>query len=123
MAKKKSSFYHTRFNKVGINQEIAAQVLRVTVDDIAKWDDEGNHIAELALTYWDKKYVAFEGWNGFYFSRGALCYKKHRFTPMCLQSLYKDVERVDDLKRRLAELEASTRQISIGPGKTLIIPR
>lgn len=78
MAKKKSSFYHLRFNKIGINAEIAAQV-GVSVDDVLRWDDEGAPpMAEKLLLAWNKKHVGFNGWDGFYFSRGVLRYKKLR---------------------------------------------
>jgi len=41
-AKKKSSFYHTRFNKVGLNEQRAAKVLGVSVEQVQKWDCHGS---------------------------------------------------------------------------------
>jgi len=41
MAKKKSNFYHVRYNRVGLNADRTAEILGVTVDDIFKWDKEG----------------------------------------------------------------------------------
>ena len=40
-AKKKSVFYHTRWNKVGLNHERAAEVLGVSVEQVEAWDIEG----------------------------------------------------------------------------------
>jgi len=36
--KRKSSFYHLRWNKVGLNEERAAEVLGVSVDEIRRYD-------------------------------------------------------------------------------------
>lgn len=82
--KKKSSFYHTRWNHVGINETIAADVIGVTVDDVKRFDVEGAPIAERLLLLWDKKHVNFDGWENWLFSRGVLIHKRQRFTPQTI---------------------------------------
>jgi hypothetical protein len=85
--KKKSSFYHIR-NKVGLNQDRAAEVLGCTIDEVQKFDIEGAPaMAERFLLLWDRKYVGVEGWDGWLFSRGVLVYRGQRWRPrMILES-------------------------------------
>jgi len=39
--KAKSQFYHIRFNTVGLNEERAAELIGVPVEEIQQWDKEG----------------------------------------------------------------------------------
>lgn len=81
MAKKKSNFYHVRWNRVGINEERAADVLGVDVKTIRQWDNEGAPVmAERLLLLWDSKQLGGD-WQGWRFSRGALVYKGRRWRP------------------------------------------
>lgn len=81
MAKKKSSFYHTRWNCCGLNVARAAEVLNVTVEDVENWDREGNDLAERFLLLWDRKYVNLPGWDGWLFSRGVLRHGNKQWRP------------------------------------------
>lgn len=80
----KSSFYHTRWHKVGLNQSRAAEVLGVSAEEIAEFDRIGNAIAERYLLLWDKKHLSGE-WSGFIFCRGTLRYKGRQWTPASLK--------------------------------------
>ncbi|MDD2759939.1 MAG: hypothetical protein PHH11_06555 [Methylomonas sp.] len=85
----KTSFYHTRWHKVGLNEQRATEVLGVDVDIIKQWDKEGAPaLAERFLLLWDSKNVGIEGWNGFLFSRGVLRYKNRRWTPAMLKAMH-----------------------------------
>lgn len=82
MARKKSSFYHVRCNKVGINEDVAARILSVTRDEIEEFDKNGApEMAESLLLLWDRKHVNVQGWDGWVFSRGVLKYKKEQWRP------------------------------------------
>ncbi len=82
MAKAKSTFYHVRWHKVGINEAIAANIIGVSVEQIKQWDLEGAPIyVERLLLLWDRKYIGFDSWNGWYFSRGTLHFKKQQWRP------------------------------------------
>ncbi|MBD9362720.1 hypothetical protein [Methylomonas fluvii] len=81
MAKKKSSFYHVRWNRCGLNVERAAEVLGVTVDDVLSFDRDGHYLAERYLLLWDRKHVNLPGWDGWLFSRGVLRYKSQQWQP------------------------------------------
>lgn len=81
-ARKKSNFYHVRFNKVGISEIEASKILGVDIEQIALWDKEGAPIyVERLLLLWDRKNVNVEGWSGWMFTRGVLKYKKEQFRP------------------------------------------
>lgn len=80
-ARKKTSFYHTRFNHVGLNEERAAEVLGVTVEQVQQWDKVGNDLAERYLLLWDKKHVNQPGWEGFIFTQGKLKHKNRYWGP------------------------------------------
>lgn len=80
----KSSFYHTRWHKVGLNQERTAQILGVSIEKIKEWDKTGNDLAERYLLLWDRKHLSGE-WRGFVFSRGTLRYKGKQWTPETLK--------------------------------------
>lgn len=82
--KAKSTFYHTRWHKVGLNPDRAAEVLGVDVETIGQWDQEGNDLAERYLLLWDRKHFYGE-WAGFVFSRGRLMYKRKLWTANCLK--------------------------------------
>lgn len=124
MGKRKSSFYHTRWNKVGVNEELAAEILGVSVEQVQQWDidDTAPIMAERLLLLWDKKRVGHRGWDGFYFSRGAFCYKKQRFTPESLLHLVEVAKTVHSMQQRVAELERHTKTISLGNGRFLELP-
>ena len=125
MGKRKSSFYHTRWNKVGVNEECAADILGVSVEQVKQWDidDTAPIMAERLLYLWDKKRVGHCGWEGFYFSRGAFCYgKKQRFTPESLLHLVELANMASSLQQRIKELEAHAKTINLGNGKFLEIP-
>lgn len=105
MAKKKSSFYHVRKNIVGVNEKIAAELLGVSVNEILEWDDKGSPpIAEAYLLLWDNKHVNSDGWDGFYFSRGALRYKRLIWRSEGLLQNYDFSVKNAELQRELAEL-------------------
>lgn len=128
MAKRKSSFYHTRWNKVGINEQLAADILGVTVEEVLRFDEEGAPLmAERLLLLWDKKHIGYDGWEGFRFSRGVLCFKKLRFTPASLLHLVEQSNindsKITHLKRQLSEFESHTGSLSLGDGKFLAVVR
>lgn len=76
MAKKKSNFYHVRWNRVRINEALAADVLGVTVEDVRRFDAEGAPVmAERLLLLWDSKRINHADWQGFAFSRDRLRHK------------------------------------------------
>ena len=80
--RKKSEFYHVRYNKVGINQSIAAEILEVEVEQVKQWDIEGApRMAIKLLLLWDRKHVNWHGWDGWLFSRNRLLYKRKIFRP------------------------------------------
>ncbi len=80
--KPKSNFYHIRWNKVKINERVAAEILGVTVEDVLRFDDEGAPpMAEKLLLLWDRKHIGYEGWSRWLFSRDRLLYKGQIFTP------------------------------------------
>ena len=81
-AKKKSSFYHTRSNKVGINEQRAAEVLGVTIEQVKQWDSEGApSYVERLLLMWDCKHINVDGWSGWCFSRGVLKHGRQQWRP------------------------------------------
>jgi hypothetical protein len=89
-AKKKSGFYHARWNTCGLNEQRAADVLGVTIEQVHEWDKIGNHLAERYLLLWDQKHVNLPGWDGFSFNRGVLCYKNsERHTAESLRRDFK----------------------------------
>ncbi len=56
------------------------------------------------LLLWDSKNVGVDGWDGFMFTRGALKYKTHRWTPRMLilhHDQNAEIERLRDEIRRL----------------------
>lgn len=55
--KARSSFYYTRWYKVGLNPDRAAEVLGVDVETIGQWDFDGNDLAERYLMLWDRKHL------------------------------------------------------------------
>ncbi|WP_426993791.1 hypothetical protein [Methylomonas sp. CM2] len=101
----KARFYHVRWNKVGLNQERAAEVLGVDVDTIERWDQEGNELAERHLLLWDQKHVGVEGWEGFIFTRGKLKYKSHRWTPRSLLLWRDQAEQIERLETEIKRLK------------------
>lgn len=101
MAKRKSSFYHVRWNRVGLNEERAAEILGVSVEEVRRFDLEGNPLGERVLLLWDRKHVGVEGWDGFVFTRGKLKYKSHLWSAKSLL-LWRD--QTDEIERLQAEL-------------------
>ncbi|EIC29830.1 MULTISPECIES: hypothetical protein [Methylomicrobium] len=71
--KPKSTFYHLRWHTVGLNEERAAELLGVSVEEIQQWDRDGAPLmAERLLQLWDHKHVGHDSWDGWTFSRGVL---------------------------------------------------
>lgn len=103
MACKKSSFYHTR-TKVRLNEQRAAEIIGVSVDDVKRFDDEGAPIPERLLLFWDSKNIGLDGWEGFLFSRGVLRWKNRRWTPSMLKNYHDQREELDQIKNELARL-------------------
>lgn len=104
--KKKSNFYHIRWNKVRINETVAAEVIGVTVAQILEWDIEGAPIyVERLLLLWDRKNIGAPGWDGWLFSRGALLYRGKRFTAELLLEKRDYVNRVYELESELYRLK------------------
>jgi hypothetical protein len=104
VAKKKTSFYHTR-NKIMPNNKQAAELLGVDIEEIKRMDKEGAPImAERLLLLWDKKNINAEGWEGWCFSRGALMHKKSRWQPENLINARREAERVSALEAEIYKL-------------------
>jgi hypothetical protein len=102
---KKSSFYHVRWNKVGINEERAAEILDVSVEDIKRFDIEGAPImAERLLLLWDQKRIGIEGWEGFIFVRGVLRFKSLRWTPKTILDFREHDEEILSLRNEINRL-------------------
>lgn len=106
MAKKKSSFYHTRWNRVGLNIQRAAEILGVTIEDVQRFDIEGAPMAERFLLLWDSKNVGIDGWSGFIFSRGVLRWKNRRWTPAMLKAIHDQQETIERLEIEIRQLKA-----------------
>lgn len=106
MARKKSSFYHTRWNRCGLNEARAAEVIGCTVDDVKRFDAEGAPIPERLLLLWDSKNVGHDGWDGFLFSRGVLRYKNRRWTPGMLKAWHDQREELEATKNTLASMQS-----------------
>lgn len=114
MAKKKSSFYHTRLNKVGLNEVRASEVLNVSVEQIIEWDEKGApEIMERFLILWDKKHVGVTGWDGWIFSRGLLKYKGQQWGPETILYARKALERADQAEYELKKLNSVKGMIKI----------
>lgn len=101
--KVKPPFYHTR-QKIIPNVEQAAKVLGCSVDDIQRWDIEGNDLAEKYLKLWDSKHISEPGWSGFVFTRGVLKYKNRRWSPQSLIDAKNDSIRIPELEMRIHSL-------------------
>jgi hypothetical protein len=103
--KPKSRFYHIRLNKVGLNEERAAEVLGVTVDEVRRFDKEGAPVmAERLLLLWDRKHVGHDGWDGWLFSRGVLLHKGKRWTPrmiLCCRECDDELRKLQNERERL----------------------
>ncbi len=107
MARKKSNFYHIRNKRVGINEQRAAEILGVTVEDVLRFDVEGAPaMAERLLLLWDAKNLGVEGWDGFLFSRGVLRFKNHRWTPATMLLWRDQGEEIAALRMELAKLKS-----------------
>lgn len=90
--RKKSGFYHAR-QKVGLNEDRAAEVLQVSREQVVEWDKAGNDLAERFLYLWDSKRISEPGWEGFCFTRGKLKYKNRWWTPQTLLKAHDDFVR------------------------------
>lgn len=80
MAKRQkfTQFRNIRWVKLGLTEQRAADLLGVTVEQVKAWDyEEPPVMASRLLQAYDRKTVGMEGWQGWYFSRGALHYKKN----------------------------------------------
>lgn len=103
-AVKKTNFYHTR-NKICPNKKQAAELLGVDEAEIERMDKEGAPImAERLLRLWDRKYIAYPGWDGWLFSRGALVHKNKRWRPENLLDLRKNDEIISRLEIEINSL-------------------
>ncbi|AEG00731.1 hypothetical protein [Methylomonas methanica] len=102
---RKSSFYKARWNRCGLNETRAAEIIGCTVEDVQRFDDEGAPIAERLLLLWDSKHVNHDGWDGFLFSRGILRYKNRRWTPCMLKAIHNEREELDALRREISRLK------------------
>jgi hypothetical protein len=99
---KKSSFYHTRWNKVGLNVERAAELLEVSTEQVMEWDIEGAPaMAEKLLLLWDRKHVGYAGWEGFSFSQEVLIYKKKRWRPENLLEHERTLRQLYDIEGKI----------------------
>ncbi len=113
-AKKKTSFYHTRWNKVGVNEQVTADVLGVTVNQVREWDQNGApEIAERLLLLWDRKRVNVPGWEGWVFSRGTLRYKGKQWRPDNILAARYDIERTTRLESQIEQLYSWTGLLKI----------
>lgn len=104
--KPKASFYHTRWHKVGLNAERAAEIIGVTVDDVLRYDIEGNELAERFLLLWDSKHINHDGWNGWIFSQGCLVHKRQRFRPELILESRANLDKIQNLELELRKLES-----------------
>lgn len=104
MAKKKSGFYHARWNRCGLNVERAAEVLGVTVEDVMLWDVDGNDLAERFLLLWDRKHVGVPGWDGWCFSRGVLRHGRKQWRPETILAAREQDAEVSALRAELRKL-------------------
>jgi hypothetical protein len=110
--KKFTEFRKIRWLKLGLNEERAADILGVTVSQVKAWDyEEPPIMASRLLQAYDRKSVGHEGWDGWYFSRGALHYKNMQWRPQSLLH-----SRFDD--SRLRDLDSECRRIFAGLGFT-----
>lgn len=105
MARKKSSFYHTRWNRAGLNEQRAAEILGVSVEDVQKFDEQGNTLAERVLILWDSKAVGVPGWDGFRFVRGCLVKGNHRWRPENLLKWKDQAAELEALKNEIRRLK------------------
>jgi len=104
--KAKSQFYHIRFNTVGLNEERAAELIGVPVEEIRRWDADGAPVmAEKLLLLWDRKNVGHEGWDGWLFSRGVLRYKNRRWTAKRILELTDQEQKLYTLQNELERLK------------------
>ncbi|ATG90531.1 hypothetical protein [Methylomonas koyamae] len=101
---KKSSFYHTRWNKLLLNENRAAEVLGVSVQDVQQFDLHGNPLAERVLLLWDRKRLHGEGWERFIFSRGALICGQYRWGPDTLLLWRDQAAEIERLEREIKRL-------------------
>jgi len=103
--KAKSSFYHIRFNTVGLNEERAAEVLGCSIEEIKQFDTDGAPVmAEQLLLLWDRKHIGIEGWDGWLFSRGVLRYKNRRWTAKRILELSDQEQQLHTLRNELERL-------------------
>lgn len=109
---KRSSFYHVRWNKVGLNEHRAADLLGVTVEQIQEWDNYGNDLAERYLLLWDSKRINQPGWEGFIFTRGVLCKGKLRWSAQSLLTFRDQSEQIFLLQTQISTLKAEVSRLA-----------
>lgn len=94
--KAKSSFYHTRWHKAGLNEERAAEILSISVDEVRRFDIDGAPIyAERLLLLWQSKCLEGIGWHGWKFRRGKLCHGSRTWTPDSLKQIDRWIAEAD----------------------------
>lgn len=104
--RRNQGFYHVRWNRVGLNETRAAEVLGVSVEDVQEWDKKGApEMAMRLLLLWDRKNVGVDGWDGFIFTRGVLKYKQHRWTPRMLILYHEQNTEIDRLQGEIRRLK------------------
>lgn len=87
------------------NNQKAAELLGVDVSEIERMDKEGAPLAmERLILMWDNKHINADGWDGWYFSRGALVHKKSRWRPENLLNARREAERIGRLEAELHKL-------------------
>lgn len=106
--RKKSSFYNARWRIVGLNEQRAADVLGVSVDQVKEWDFEGNLLAERFLLLWDSKRISEKGWEGFIFTQGKLKYKNRYWTPSTLLAEHEKRRSNDSIRYSLGLIDLNT---------------
>jgi hypothetical protein len=103
---RRSDFFRLR-TRLGLSPEQTAELCGVSCHAVDRWDRTG--APQLVMRYlllWDRKYVGYQGWDGFCFSRGKLLYRG---------KLLAGAEQLRDypaLLERMRVLEAASRRRS-----------
>jgi len=62
-------------------------------------------MAEKLIALWDNKYIGYEEWSGFIFSRGVLRHKNKRWTPSMLHEYHQREKRMNDMDREFRRIK------------------